>query len=109
MTSRKDRFMTPLALRIYTHLTARLRRNNHSITYRELAAAVDAHPRSPALHAALARRQQAPERRRAHTQEAQRSPARARSLAGSTRLLAEFGTLAPDRDDPRGARTPVAR
>jgi hypothetical protein len=45
--------MSPLANRVYTKLLARIRRNKPSITYGELAAAVDVHHRSPALHAAL--------------------------------------------------------
>jgi hypothetical protein len=45
--------MSPLAHRVYKQLLARVRRNKPSITYGELAEAVDVHPRSPALHAAL--------------------------------------------------------
>jgi len=45
--------MSPLAHRIYKQLLARVRRNKPSITYGELAAAVDVHHRSPKLHAAL--------------------------------------------------------
>lgn len=45
--------MSPLATRIYKHLVTSLRRNKHSITYGELATAVDVHHRSPQLHAAL--------------------------------------------------------
>ena len=45
--------MSPLAHRIYKQLLARVRRNKPSITYGELASAVDVHPRSPKLHAAL--------------------------------------------------------
>jgi hypothetical protein len=48
--------MTPLANQIYKHLVRRLR-SQPSITYGELASALDyryaTHPRSPALHAAL--------------------------------------------------------
>ena len=45
--------MSPLAHRIYKQLLARVRRHKPSITYGELASAVDVHPRSPKLHAAL--------------------------------------------------------
>lgn len=45
--------MTPLANRIYKQLVAHLRRNKLSLTYGELAKAVDVHHRSPQLHAAL--------------------------------------------------------
>ena len=45
--------MSPLAQRVYKHLLAHVRRNNHSITYGELAKSVDVHHRSPALHAVL--------------------------------------------------------
>ena len=45
--------MSPLASRIYRLLVSRVRRNTHSLTYGELAAAVDVHHRSPKLHAAL--------------------------------------------------------
>lgn len=45
--------MSPLATRIYKHLVTSLRRNKHSITYGELATAVEVHHRSPQLHAAL--------------------------------------------------------
>jgi hypothetical protein len=44
--------MSPLASKIYRVLRARLRRRP-SITYGELARAIDVHARSPALHAAL--------------------------------------------------------
>jgi len=45
--------MSPLAAKIYKHLVATVRRSKESLTYRELAAAVEVHQRSPALHAAL--------------------------------------------------------
>lgn len=45
--------MSPLAHRIYRQLVTRVRRNKASITYGELAKAIDVHPRSPRLHAAL--------------------------------------------------------
>src|SRR5688500_11267340 len=45
--------MSPLAHRVYKQLLRRVRRSKPSITYGELATAVDTHPRSPALHAAL--------------------------------------------------------
>jgi hypothetical protein len=45
--------MSPLAHRVYKQLLTRVRRSKPSITYGELASAVDVHPRSPALHAAL--------------------------------------------------------
>jgi hypothetical protein len=45
--------MTPLAARVYKVLVHKLRRNVHSVTYSDLADAVDVHKRSPALHAAL--------------------------------------------------------
>jgi len=47
--------MSPLAHRIYKQLLARVRsiRPTPSITYGELAHAIDVHPRSPKLHAAL--------------------------------------------------------
>lgn len=45
--------MTPLAHRIYKQLLAHVRRKKASITYGELASAVDIHPRSRTLHAAL--------------------------------------------------------
>jgi hypothetical protein len=45
--------MSPLASKIYKQLVATLRRNKTSITYGQLATAVDVHRRSPALHAAL--------------------------------------------------------
>ena len=49
--------MSPLAQHIYQHLRRRLRSARPSITYGELAAALDyrfsTHPRSPRLHAAL--------------------------------------------------------
>ena len=49
--------MTPLAVQIYKQLRRRVRTKSPSITYRELAEALDyrytTHPRSPRLHAAL--------------------------------------------------------
>ena len=45
--------MSPLANRVYKQLVTHVRRNKASLTYRELAAAVDVHHRSPQLHAAL--------------------------------------------------------
>jgi hypothetical protein len=45
--------MSPLAHRVYTHLLSQVRRNKPSITYGDLAKALDVHPRSPALHTAL--------------------------------------------------------
>jgi hypothetical protein len=45
--------MSPLAHRVYKQLLTHVRRNKPSITYGELATAVDVHPRSPKLHAAL--------------------------------------------------------
>ena len=45
--------MSPLANRIYKHLLSQVRRNNPSITYGELATAVDVHRRSRTLHVAL--------------------------------------------------------
>lgn len=45
--------MSPLAHRIYKQLLARVRRKRASITYGELADALDVHPRSRTLHAAL--------------------------------------------------------
>lgn len=45
--------MSPLANQIYKHLLTQVRRRSTSITYGELATAVDVHPRSPALHQAL--------------------------------------------------------
>ena len=45
--------MSPLANRIYKQLVSHVRRKHASITYGELAAAVDVHHRSPKLHAAL--------------------------------------------------------
>lgn len=45
--------MTPLANRIYRRLVTHLRRNQASLTYGELARAIDVHHRSPQLHAAL--------------------------------------------------------
>jgi hypothetical protein len=45
--------MTPLASKIYKQLVGTIRRNKQSITYGELASAVDVHRRSPRLHAAL--------------------------------------------------------
>jgi hypothetical protein len=45
--------MSPIANQIYKHLLSQVRKQNTSITYAELAKAVDVHPRSPKLHAAL--------------------------------------------------------
>lgn len=45
--------MSPLASRIYKQLVNRVRRNKASVTYGELAAALEVHHRSPALHVAL--------------------------------------------------------
>ena len=45
--------MSPLANQIYKRLLSQVRRKNPSLTYGELATAVDVHPRSPALHSAL--------------------------------------------------------
>ncbi len=45
--------MSPLACRIYKQLVTRVRRSKVSVTYGELAAAVEVHHRSPALHMAL--------------------------------------------------------
>ena len=45
--------MSPIANQIYKHLLSAVRKNKNSITYAELAKAVDVHPRSPQLHAAL--------------------------------------------------------
>jgi hypothetical protein len=45
--------VSPLASRIYKQLVTRLRRNKHSVTYGEVAAAVAVHHRSQKLHAAL--------------------------------------------------------
>src|SRR5690349_4379454 len=45
--------MSPLANQIYKHLLSLVRRNKPSITYGELATAVDVHPRSRRLHVAL--------------------------------------------------------
>ena len=45
--------MTPLAHRVYKQLVSRVRRDKPSITYGELARAIEVHPRSPKLHAAL--------------------------------------------------------
>jgi hypothetical protein len=45
--------MSPLANQIYKHLLSQVRRKKPSITYGQLATAVDVHPRSPALHVAL--------------------------------------------------------
>jgi hypothetical protein len=45
--------MSPLANQIYKHLRSQVRRNHPSITYGELATAVDVHPRSRTLHVAL--------------------------------------------------------
>ena len=45
--------MTALALAIYTQLVRHLRGKHPSITYGELAAKLEVHPRSPSFHAAL--------------------------------------------------------
>jgi len=45
--------MSPLATRVYKQLLSSLRRNKISMTYAELAAAVEVHHRNPHLHAAL--------------------------------------------------------
>ena len=45
--------MSPLASRVYKQLVAHLRRKKSSLTYGELAAAVEVHHRSPQLHVAL--------------------------------------------------------
>lgn len=45
--------MSPLASRVYKQLVRRVRRNKASVSYGELAAAVEVHHRSPALHVAL--------------------------------------------------------
>jgi hypothetical protein len=45
--------MSPLANRVYKHLVTHVRRNKTSVTYGELAVAVEVHHRSPQLHAAL--------------------------------------------------------
>jgi hypothetical protein len=45
--------MSPLANRVYKHLVTNIRRNKTSVTYGELAVAVEVHHRSPQLHAAL--------------------------------------------------------
>jgi len=45
--------MSPLASKIYRQLLSQVRRANPSITYGELARAIEVHPRSPKLHAAL--------------------------------------------------------
>src|SRR5688572_6976891 len=45
--------MSPLASRVYKQLVTHVRRSNTSITYGELAKAVDVHHRSPQLHVAL--------------------------------------------------------
>ncbi len=45
--------MSPLALKIYQKLRKQLSKKDVSITYRDLAVAVDSHPRSQLLHAAL--------------------------------------------------------
>lgn len=45
--------MSPLAQRVYKHLVVSLRRNKPSLTYAELATAVEVHHRNPKLHAAL--------------------------------------------------------
>ncbi|HSD90460.1 MAG TPA: hypothetical protein VLB44_23190 [Kofleriaceae bacterium] len=45
--------MSPLANQIYKHLLSQVRRHRSSITYGELATAIEIHPRSPKLHSAL--------------------------------------------------------
>lgn len=45
--------MSPLASKVYKQLRVQVRRKNPSITYAELAAAIDVHPRSRKLHEAL--------------------------------------------------------
>jgi hypothetical protein len=45
--------MSPLAARVYKQLVTSIRRNKISMTYGELAAAVEVHHRNPQLHAAL--------------------------------------------------------
>ena len=45
--------MSPLANRVYKQLLAHVRRKRPSITYGELASALEIHPRSRHLHAAL--------------------------------------------------------
>ncbi len=45
--------MSPLASRIYKQLVTHVRRHKPSLTYGELAAAVDVHHRSQKLHVAL--------------------------------------------------------
>jgi len=45
--------MSPLASRVYKQLVARVHRNQASLTYGELAKAVEVHHRSQKLHAAL--------------------------------------------------------
>jgi hypothetical protein len=45
--------MSPLAHRVYKQLLGHVRRKRPSITYGELASALDVHPRSQKLHAAL--------------------------------------------------------
>ena len=45
--------MSPLAHRVYKQLVTHVRRNRTSLTYGELATAVEVHHRSPQLHAAL--------------------------------------------------------
>ena len=45
--------MSTLAARVYKQLLSSLRRNKISMTYAELAAAVEVHHRNPHLHAAL--------------------------------------------------------
>ena len=45
--------MSPLAQRVYKQLVTHVRRKHASITYGELAKAVDVHHRSPQLHVAL--------------------------------------------------------
>lgn len=45
--------MSPLAQKLYRRLRKHLIAGKPSITYGQLATAIDIHPRSPALHAAL--------------------------------------------------------
>lgn len=45
--------MSPLAQKLYRRLRKHLLAGKPSITYGQLAAAIDVHPRSPSLHAAL--------------------------------------------------------
>lgn len=45
--------MSPLAHKVYKRLLSQVRRAKASITYGELAHAIDVHPRSPKLHSAL--------------------------------------------------------